>query len=188
MNSFDLALFDWLNSWAGKSPFWDDIFIFGAVALGWLIISVLFLVLAFDLVFYLKSGFSEAKKAILRKSHWMVAHAFLSAVIAKYVFTDVIKYIFARARPPEVLEGINQLVFYTGGSAFPSGHASFFFAIAAAVYLWRPRWSTLFFAGAILVSVSRVIVGIHWPLDILWGAILGIFSAWLVKFFIKRFQ
>ena len=67
-------------------------------------------------------------------------------------------------------------------SAFPSGHATRAFAVALFLSLrlrdWR--WGVPLFAYAALVAVSRVYVGVHWPSDILAGAVLGL--AWAFEF------
>jgi undecaprenyl-diphosphatase len=42
------------------------------------------------------------------------------------------------------------------------------------------KWGIVFFAGAILMGLARIIAGIHWPVDILVGALIGILSAWFV--------
>ncbi|MDP3727351.1 MAG: phosphatase PAP2 family protein, partial [bacterium] len=55
-----------------------------------------------------------------------------------------------------------------------SGHAAFFFALAAVVGRYYPKTSVLFYAAAFSLAVSRVVAGIHWPSDILGGAVVGI--------------
>ncbi|MEK7114763.1 MAG: phosphatase PAP2 family protein, partial [Patescibacteria group bacterium] len=65
-------------------------------------------------------------------------------------------------------------------NSFPSGHASVFFALAMAVFLFNRRWSYYFFVGAVLNGLARVYVGVHWPTDILGGMVVGILSALIV--------
>jgi undecaprenyl-diphosphatase len=68
-----------------------------------------------------------------------------------------------------------------GWSASPSDHAVMFFALAAGVYLVH-RWigSLLFLHAAIVVSLPRVYSGLHWPGDILFGALIGVSIALLL--------
>ena len=69
--------------------------------------------------------------------------------------------------------------------SFPSGHATFFFAMATAIYLYNKKWGIWFFVGAILISIGRVIAGLHYPSDILGGAIIGAFVAY-VTFYVAQ--
>ena len=60
---------------------------------------------------------------------------------------------------------------------FPSGHAATSFAAATILTAARPRWGPLWFLLALAVGFSRVYVGVHYPLDIVGGAVLGIATA-----------
>jgi len=58
--------------------------------------------------------------------------------------------------------------------SFPSGHATVSFACATVLALAVPRLSLPLFTLAVLISFSRVYVGVHYPFDVLAGAVLGI--------------
>jgi undecaprenyl-diphosphatase len=58
-------------------------------------------------------------------------------------------------------------------ASFPSGHATTAFALATLLSLWYPRWTGGFLALAIVVGWSRVVLGSHFPSDVLAGAVLG---------------
>ena len=65
-------------------------------------------------------------------------------------------------------------------TSFPSGHSVSAFVFAAvwlAMLGWRKMWPLLLLA--VLVGLSRVAVGAHWPFDVLGGAVLGVFAAWV---------
>jgi len=178
MNPFDLALFGWLNSWAGISVVFDNIIIFSAEYLGFVLITALFLFLVLPI-----------NMASTIRANWrMVTSAVFAGLIARYGVVELIRFFYDKSRPFGILTDINQLILHTFGSAFPSGHAAFFFALAAGVYFYKPRWSIWFFTAASIISISRVIAGIHWPLDILAGAAVGIFSAWIVKVVLHKFH
>lgn len=68
--------------------------------------------------------------------------------------------------------------------SFPSGHASIFFALGMFLYFYHKRFGAFYLAGAFFIGMGRVIVGVHWPLDIVAGAGLGIFAAFLIRWFI----
>lgn len=57
--------------------------------------------------------------------------------------------------------------------SFPSGHATFFAAIAVAVWHYHRRLGFVYVLAAIAIGVSRIIAGVHFPLDILAGFLLG---------------
>jgi undecaprenyl-diphosphatase len=57
--------------------------------------------------------------------------------------------------------------------SLPSGHAATAFAGATVLSLVWPRWSLALYALALAIGASRVYVGVHYPFDILTGALLG---------------
>lgn len=95
-----------------------------------------------------------------------------SALIARFFFGTILKNLFVKARPDEALALIS-----ADGYAFPSGHATFFFALATSVYLHDKRWGVIFYILAALLSLSRVMAHVHDYVDILGGVILGVLVA-----------
>ena len=59
-------------------------------------------------------------------------------------------------------------------ASFPSGHTTMAFASATVLSYFRPRWAPAFFLLAVAIGFSRVYVGVHYPLDVLGGAFLGL--------------
>jgi len=90
--------------------------------------------------------------------------------------TMVIQLTLLRPRPV----GMRLLLPVPPFPAFPSGHAAGAFAVATWVALWRRRWALPALSGAALVALSRVYLGVHYPSDVLGGAILGAGSGALV--------
>lgn len=129
-----------------------------------------YFVVAFLLFFFLKS----------RKNWKMVPKALLSATVARFVIVDFIRWVYPRQRP-FIGEDINLLIDKVNQFAFPSGHAAFSFGLATIVYFYNKKIGTLFFLFAFVISIARIFVGVHWPLDILVGAAVGVFSGWLVN-------
>jgi undecaprenyl-diphosphatase len=71
--------------------------------------------------------------------------------------------------------------------SFPSDHAIAAFAIGFAVAFMGRRMGAVFLAGATLVAVTRVISGIHYPGDVLGGAVIGLVAAVIVMFFARNY-
>lgn len=112
---------------------------------------------------------------------------FWAAIIAALLTTlwvQVLKHAVDVPRPLAVLAP--DRFFHTGPGyravSFPSGHAAAIFAIAG---IWimslpgRPLLRVLLLALAVLVSLSRIMVGVHWPVDLLGGMLGGWLSAWI---------
>lgn len=120
-----------------------------------------------------------------QKSKKVAMRAFASVMLAWPILTLIIGKIVNRPRPFE-LEQIKELLFHRPTYSFPSDHAVALFALVASFWLSGYKKLSLFFLGvAIMVSVFRVATGLHFPSDVLAGAILGLLAGWLVDLFDK---
>lgn len=164
-------IFYYLNNLAGKSVFFDNTIIFFGQYLAYILVVVFLLIVA-------------------KNKNWkMLVIAAVSTFFSRIIITEIIRFFYYVPRP-FLISGVHQLIFNETSGSFPSGHAAFFFALAMAIYLFsqgpssgRSRgrsFSAIFFAGAILIGLARIIAGIHWPLDIFAGAIIGILSALII--------
>ena len=116
----------------------------------------------------------------LRQRIYFFSLAALSVILARGIITEVIRFIFPKDRPFVALS-INPLVSHDLSSAFPSGHASAYFALALAVFFINRKIGIWFLIGAFVMAIARIFVGVHWPLDIIAGALIGLASALLIK-------
>ena len=96
------------------------------------------------------------------------------------------KEFVARLRPNNAheLKGLIRILFRPEDYSFFSGHASSSFAITTLVVLFlrqRLPWVWLFFVWPVLFSISRIYVGVHYPLDLIAGASVGILMALLFE-------
>lgn len=169
--ALDIQLFQLFNSIAGQSRFLDEVIVSLASYLAYLVPVVL-------LAFVFFSQYSKREKWQLL---FVVA---VSGIIARFGVTELIRFFYHRPRPFVDLP-IHQLLTSNEWS-FPSGHAAFFFAFSTAVYLYNKKWGISFFVATILMTVSRVIAGIHYPSDILGGAVIGILVAYATFYLARR--
>lgn len=101
-----------------------------------------------------------------------------AALLVASLGVQLIKALVDRARPPLGDPGVTALVPLPHDASFPSGHAASAFAAAGVVALLHRRLRLPVLALAALVAVSRVYLGVHYPLDVLAGAAVGLTIAW----------
>jgi undecaprenyl-diphosphatase len=108
---------------------------------------------------------------------WRRPWLFFQVVVADFA-AQLISYglrqAVGRQRPPEVYAAPKPLVHVPHDGSFPSGHATASFACATMLAFSAPRAAPAFFLLAAAIAWSRVYVGVHYPLDVLGGAVLGV--------------
>ncbi|MBN1211462.1 MAG: phosphatase PAP2 family protein [candidate division Zixibacteria bacterium] len=155
---FDLLFFLFINVWLAN-PITD--FIMPIMTSGQLIVGTYTVCLA---IMLWKGD---------RQLRWMVLFSIIVLVLCDQTASSLLKKWICRPRPCQILSDINLLVGCGAGWSMPSSHATnvfgqfFFFA-----FFYKHRvWPLLIYAC--LVAISRVFVGVHYPGDILAGALLG---------------
>ena len=134
---------------------------------------------------------------LLRPGNWkhrllIIGSVALLFLLSDFVVSSFIKNVICRPRPshdPAVMSLLSYVNDYRGGAyGFPSNHASNGFATATFLaLLFRNRWVTLSaFLWAIGSCYSRMYLGVHYPTDILCGALLGTLFAFLVFILYKK--
>lgn len=109
----------------------------------------------------------------------VVLTSLLASIIARFGLKAIVLLFVDRARPFLVDASIWQLVhtqITENYQSFPSGHALFFFALSTVVWKSNKKIGIMLFLASSLICIARVFAGVHYPSDILAGAIMGILS------------
>ena len=164
----DFDLYSKLNSFAATHDWFEDILRFFAVEAEYLFIGMLALL-------FLMRG----KWASRNARHGVIA-AGLAAALALSL-AHGISFLWERPRPYIAHpDQAHLFVPASGDPSFPSDHATAVFAIGVSLYLRSTRIGVLALAMAVIVAVSRVAVGVHYPGDILAGAAVGTAAAYVL--------
>lgn len=150
------SLFEYLFSFAHRNDILDGIIIFFAQYLTYILLLAVLLLLA---------------QEHFKHRVFFSCEIVLSVVIARGIITETLRFFYDSPRPMDAL-GLASLVPQSGNS-FPSGHMMLLFAMLVAVYAMNRRAGIFFGLGAFVVGVARVAAGVHWPLDIVGGILIG---------------
>lgn len=169
----DRLVFGFFHSIANRAVFLDGVIGFLANYLTY------FLVIAV-LVFLYRSKFRPREKL------FALITLVLSAVVSRGIVTEVIRFFYDRPRPFDALN-ITPL-FLDSNPSFPSGHTTFLFAIALVLFYFNRKVGWWFTALSLLVVLSRVAAGVHWPSDVLGGLVVAFVSVWTVRRLLKKYE
>ena len=120
-------------------------------------------------------------------SVFVIAVAILAIILAG-IITILVKELVSSPRPPSILgDGVFVLGPVLRGNSFPSGHTATAFAAAFSLKPTVPRWVYRFaVVGAAAVGFSRIYIGAHFPLDVLFGMSAGWIAACSVLYGCER--
>ncbi len=154
----DSRLFNLIHSISGLSVFFDKVIIFFAEYLPYILIFV-FIILLYRLRLSLKEKFL------------LLCTTFISPAVSVAIVSAVIRYFYNRPRP--FLQNHFTPLFNETSFSLPSNHAIFFFSLAFSIYFFNKKWGIWFIIFASVISFARVAAGVHFPSDIIAGALLG---------------
>lgn len=98
----------------------------------------------------------------------------LSLIFCLLIGNTVLKPLFDRVRPYDFDETIKLIIPALGDPSFPSGHTMAAFASAEAVRRYYKKAGTCVYIGAVLMGLSRIYLCVHYPTDVIFGAVFGI--------------
>jgi undecaprenyl-diphosphatase len=171
----DFFLFQKLNGLAGSCAILDKIMVFLAVWLPYVLVYGFFVFL-----------FLQNKKKVK-----IFLQTVAALILSRIVIVESIRLFLHRPRPFMVLEAAKRLVETWPSEnfkSFPSGHATFFFALSTAVFLENKKLGSIFLVASFLMILGRVFAGVHWPTDVIGGAVIGILSALIVKLIVQKWS
>lgn len=117
---------------------------------------------------------------------WRLATGLAVAGVACWILGKVVKDFVGRGRPGALLEDVILRRSHAGGGGYVSGHAAVVFALATVLHPYlSPRWRVVSWTLAFLVSLARIYVGAHLPLDCIGGAALGCGIGLIVLFAVR---
>lgn len=161
---YDLELLFFINSLAGHVGWLDAIVAifstYGPLLFG-----------AYLLALWFAGKTLEEKRENRKQALYGVASLFLALGV-----NHVLGLLWFRSRP-YVDHAVQRLVSVTSEASFPSNHAAGSMAIAASLWCGFSRSGKLFLVLAVLMALSRVYAGVHYPSDVLGGMTIGFFSS-----------
>jgi undecaprenyl-diphosphatase len=166
----DLVIFYFFNH-SLSAPFLDKFFSLITNVNNWYIAYAILL-----LISIIKGG---------RKGRIAAIGVLILITITDQVSHQIVKEIFHRLRPCIVLSDAIIPLGCNGTFSFPSNHAFNNFAAAVFIYKFFPKLKWALFITAVLISLSRVYLGLHYPSDILGGAVFGIVFGYLFALLVQ---
>lgn len=170
MSSLNQSVFQFIHQFAGRSVVMDDLGIFFANYLPYL------LVLGFLVLTWYERDW--------RRKLYVFIEGALAVVLARGLVTEIIRFFYYHPRPFDFYNFAPLIS--ESGSSFPSGHAAFFFALAMVVWYVNRTWGIWYLILSCVNGIARIYVGVHWPLDILGGIAVGVLCALFIRWLLKN--
>ena len=171
------TIFYFFYNFAHQSAFFDSVIVFFAVYFPYIVVMLAGLFLLFHHhIFRAENPY----QVFLQKKREILSIVF--PCILAYLIATILKFLLHMPRPILALSDIFPL-FPKTTFAFPSEHATLFMALAVSIFFLHKKAGYLFMVFALIIGIARIIAGVHFPLDILAGFILGSVIAYFVKMY-----
>ena len=171
MNSFEIEILEFIRqnlSCGFLDTFFSVITRFADHGIGWIIVAVILLC------------FKNTRK--------MGASMGLALIMGYLLGNMFLKNVVARTRPYDFAEGVELLIEKLSDYSFPSGHTLCSFEGAFAVFIRNKKWGIVAVVFAFLVALSRLYLYVHYPSDVIVGALMGIGIAYLSSYLIDKIK
>ncbi|MDZ5609922.1 undecaprenyl-diphosphatase [Bacillus pseudomycoides] len=174
-SQFNIDTFRWINDLGKQNPSLNPMMVFVAEYM------LYALVLGVLIYWFTRNN----------KNRMMIIQGGLAFIVAE-IIGKIVGQFYSHHQPFAVLPNVNQLVEHEIDNSFPSDHTILFFSLCASIWLVRKKEGWLWLILAFCVAISRIWVGVHYPIDVVTGALVGIISALFVYWiapklsFIKR--
>ncbi len=112
----------------------------------------------------------------------------IGGIIAGAVFTLPVKFLIDRIRPYNQIASTRLLTPPEPDPSFPSGHTELSFLATTIVSRYHPEYNKYLYAFSFTVALSRIYVGVHFPIDVIGGAIIGVLVGRLVIILVQRMK
>ena len=169
MNGFEIGILDFIRdtfSTRFLDVFFSTVTRFADHGIGWIILSVLLI------------AFKKTRK--------MGVSMGLALIIGYIMGNMFLKNVIARVRPYDFVGNVDLLVNKLSDFSFPSGHTLCSFEGAFAVFIRNKRWGIAAIIFAVLIALSRLYLYVHYPSDVLVGALMGVAIAYLASFIVDK--
>ncbi|MEH7109141.1 undecaprenyl-diphosphatase [Bacillus sp. JJ1764] len=167
----NVSWFRLVNDLGKEYPFLNPIFSFIAEYM------VIFLVLSVILYWFTKD--SDNRMMILCATF---------AFICAFSIGKVIGIFHSNYQPFVELPDVNKLIHKEKDNSFPSDHTILFFSYCTSFWLYKKGWSLVWMLLAILVGVSRIWVGVHYPFDVLAGIVLSLVTSTFIYLLLPKLR
>ena len=141
--------------------------------------------LIFFLARYLVVVFALVILYLMTKKEKRIIYVLAATAIA-FIIDQTVALFYVRQRPFVSHPEVNHLALRVTIASFPSTHAIILFSIISSLYFFHyRRWAAFLFIIGLIIITARVAAGVHYPSDVLAGALFGVLIGWFTDFYRK---